>query len=403
MSTYLIKNAVEELGKAFHEFKEANDSRLSNLEKSADDTLVTQKISRLNAALDGAQEKLQNLSLMARRPSFPNSSSGEGETVNKAFSDFLKTGNDSAMRNLPLCAKTLTGKRPEDGGYFLPQNITGEIHSALTRYSIMREVSRVVQVSRHEYEVIVSSDQSPNILWSDDENPGEESKQPALARIAIPVCQMYQRICVSQNLLDDSAVNIERWIADTAARTMAIEENRSFVNGDGNGQPRGFLTYPVSEKEEAGKLQVIRTGQKGLFPQANSEEALLNLFNSLAPEYLHDAVWVMPRSTLAAVRGMKNTSGNYLWQPPLSADLKNASLLGFPVVVMDDMPALEKGKETISAAFGNFKEGYTIADREGMVIIRDHLTKKPLIEFLLHRRVGAGVIDFRAIKLLGFY
>jgi HK97 family phage major capsid protein len=109
----------------------------------------------------------------------------------------------------------------------------------------------------------------------------------------------------------------------------------------------------------------------------------------------------MSRSALAAIRKLKNEDGVYLWQPSLS-EASPSTLLGYPVIVDDDMPALTEGTESTSVAFGDFRSGYQIVDRQGLKILRDPYTSKPFVEFYATKRTGGAVVDFEAIKLLKF-
>jgi HK97 family phage major capsid protein len=107
----------------------------------------------------------------------------------------------------------------------------------------------------------------------------------------------------------------------------------------------------------------------------------------------------MNRKTQALVRKLKDSNGQYLWQPP-SVLGGRASLMNFPVVECEDMPAV--AADSLSIAFGDFRAGYVVADRLGIRSLRDPYSAKPYVLFYTTKRVGGGVQDFEAIKLLKF-
>ena len=107
----------------------------------------------------------------------------------------------------------------------------------------------------------------------------------------------------------------------------------------------------------------------------------------------------MNRKSQAALRKLKDDDGNYLWQAPATADAK-ALLMGFPVVEAEDMPDIDNN--SLSIAFGDFRRGYLVVDRTGVNVLRDPYTNKPYVMFYTTKRVGGGIQDYDAIKLIKF-
>jgi HK97 family phage major capsid protein len=126
---------------------------------------------------------------------------------------------------------------------------------------------------------------------------------------------------------------------------------------------------------------------------------LIDLEYALKAGYRQNASFVMNRKTQAVLRKLKDDSGNYLWQPAATADGR-ATLLGFPLVEAEDMPDI--AANALSIAFGDFKRGYLIVDRQGVSMLRDPYSAKPYVLFYTTKRVGGGVQNFEAIKLLKF-
>jgi HK97 family phage major capsid protein len=106
----------------------------------------------------------------------------------------------------------------------------------------------------------------------------------------------------------------------------------------------------------------------------------------------------MNRKTLAAVRKIKDGDDNYLFSPGSAAD--GATILGYPVTEMEDMPDISTG--AFAMAVGDFKRGYLSVDRQGARVLRDPYSVKPYVLFYPTKRVGGGVQHYDAIKLLKF-
>ena len=125
----------------------------------------------------------------------------------------------------------------------------------------------------------------------------------------------------------------------------------------------------------------------------------MELIYALKAGYRQNASFVMNRKTQSAIRKFKDAQGQYLWAPPASLG-QAATLMGFPVVEAEDMPDIAANARAV--AFGDFKRGYLVVDRAGLRILRDPYSAKPYVLFYTTKRVGGGVQDYAAIKLLNF-
>ena len=202
-------------------------------------------------------------------------------------------------------------------------------------------------------------------------------------------------------LLEDSAVNIDEWLASEVEQVFAVQEGAAFVAGDGTNKPKGFLSYTnvANATWTWGNIGYIATGSAGAFPASNPSDVLVDLIYALKAGYRQNGTLVMNRKTQATVRKFKDAQGNYLWQPPAQADGR-ATLMTFPIMEAEDMPDI--AANSYSIAFGDFRRGYLIVDRQGVRVLRDPFTAKPYVLFYTTKRVGGGVQDFDAIKLLKF-
>ena len=203
------------------------------------------------------------------------------------------------------------------------------------------------------------------------------------------------------SLLEDSAVNIDQWIAQEVDQVFAQQEGAAFVAGDGNNKPKGFLSYTTvaNGSWSWGNIGYIASGAAGAFAGSNPADALIDLVYAVKAGYRQNGKFVMNRRTQAAVRKFKDTTGQYLWQPPAQAG-GQASLMTFPVVEAEDMPDI--AANALAIAFGDFKRGYLVVDRAGVSVLRDPYSSKPYVLFYTTKRVGGGVQDFDAIKVMKF-
>ncbi|MFN3616250.1 MAG: phage major capsid protein, partial [Rubrimonas sp.] len=199
-------------------------------------------------------------------------------------------------------------------------------------------------------------------------------------KISIPLHELAAMPRASQRLLDDSAFDIEGWLAERIAEKFARAENAAFTNGDGVDKPRGFLTHPkvAAEAWTWGSLGYVATGANGRFDETDPADALVDLVYSLGAQYRPGAVFAMNSKTAGAVRKMKDADGRFLWSESLTVD-QPARLMGYPVITVEDMPDMAPGAFAI--AFGDFRAGYTIAERPDDRILRDPYSAKPNVQF----------------------
>jgi HK97 family phage major capsid protein len=213
--------------------------------------------------------------------------------------------------------------------------------------------------------------------------------------------ELYAMPAATATLLEDSAVNIDEWLAGEVEQVFGQQEGAAFVNGDGTNKPKGFLQYTtIAESSWAWtKIGYVATGTTGAFDADEPIDAIIDLVYALKAGYRQNGVFVMNRKTQAAVRKLKDADGQYLWAPPTQQNGR-ASLLTYPVVEAEEMPDI--AANAFAIAFGDFGRGYLVVDRQGVRVLRDPFSAKPYVLFYTTKRVGGGVQDFDAIKLLKF-
>jgi HK97 family phage major capsid protein len=380
-----------ELMTAFEEFKRTNDGRLGELEKrGAADALTEEKLGRLNAALDGAKAAMDRVALDRARPALEAGRPELGDEYKDAFSAYVKRGEEKALS---------IGLNP-DGGYLVPAETESAILTRLAAVSPIRAIASVRNISTGVYKKPVSVG-GPATGWVAETASRPQTNSQTLDAIEFAAGELYAQPAATAAFLDDAVVDVGAWIADEVNAAFAEQETAAFVAGNGTNKPRGFLAETqVAEASWAwGEIGYLATGASGAWPAGDQSDVLIDLVYTLKAGYRQNATWVMNRKTQGSVRKFKDAEGNYLWSPGVAAGAK-PTLLGFELVEAEDMPNIGAG--TTPIAFGDFRRGYLVVDRTGVNVLRDPFTAKPYVLFYTTKRVGGGVQDYDAIKLLKF-
>lgn len=398
-----IGEAFDEFMTSFTAFREANDERLKQVEKHiGGDVLISEKVERINRALDDQKQALDHMVLKQARPSL-SGQNASGYSANHiehkhAFDTYVRRGDETTLRSLEAKAHSY-GSGP-DGGYLVPSELETEIGRRLSVLSPIRGISSVRQVSGAVLKKPFSVS-GPAVGWVGETDARPQTASAKLAELQFSTMEIYAMPAATSSLLDDAAVDVEQWISAEVETAFAEQEGQAFVKGDGVNKPRGFLNYDsVSETLwQWGKLGHVATGTAGGLPATDPSDVLIELIYALKAGYRQNAHFVMNRKSQATLRKLKDKDGNYLWQPPATIGDK-ASFMGFGLVEAEDMPDIATDKTAI--AFGDFARGYLVVDRVGIRILRDPYSAKPYVLFYTTKRVGGGIQDFDAIKLLKF-
>ena len=381
-----------DFSQAFEEFKATNDERLKSLEKRGTaDGLLEGKLDRLNAVLDGQKAQMDRLAVERARPRLDGKADpATADEYKNAFSAYVKRGEEKALQ---------TGVAG-DGGYVVPPEVETEIGRLMTAVSPIRAIAGVRQVSGAVYKrpITVSG---PATGWVGETASRPTTDSQTLAELSYPTTELYAMPAATATFLEDAAVDVGQWIADEVNAAFATQETTAFVTGDGVNKPKGFLSgTAVAETSWSwGNLGYVATGAAGALPTSNGSDVLIDLVYALKAGYRQNASWVMNRKTQGALRKLKDADGNYLWQPAAAPDGR-ASFMGFPLVEAEDMPNI--AANAMAVAFGDFRRGYLIVDRQGVSVLRDPFSSKPYVLFYTTKRVGGGIADYDAIKLLKF-
>jgi HK97 family phage major capsid protein len=377
-----------ELMAAFEDYKAANDARLNAIEtRGAPDPLISEKLARLDRQIER----------LMRQVSRPDASAGPENPVptehKSAWGLYLRRGDESGLARLDT--KALSAGTDAQGGYVAPAELDRLIEARLQEASPMRQIASVRQTSAGVFRKPVSL--GADAAWAAETGARTVGLgEPGLALLEFPAAELYAMPAATQTLLDDAFVDIDEWLAGEVEGAFAAQESAAFVTGDGVGKPKGFLGYDIVPEatHEWGQIGSVA----GNFGAANAADQILDLIYTPRSQFRANGRFVMNRRTVAAVRKLKDGDGRYLWQPGQGGEA--ATLMGYPVSEVEDMPDIGTGKAAI--AFGDFRRGYLIVDRQGARVLRDPYSAKPYVLFYTTKRVGGGVQNFDAIKVMVF-
>jgi HK97 family phage major capsid protein len=372
------------------EIKTAVTGLLAEFNGFADDVST-----RLQAQEDRMTKLQSRMTHMTHRPLLA-ADADAGAPHQKAFAAYLRSGDEAGFRDLALEGKAMTGAVAADGGVLLSPQAGERIRQILVSTASLRSVASVANVEGASLDFVIDRGEI-GAGWASEATTAETSTG-ILEKINLPLHELAAQPKASQRLLDDSAFDVETWLAERIAERFARAESAAFVGGNGTDKPRGVLSYPVvADGAWAwGSLGFIPTGTAGAL---STIDPLVDIIYALDARYRPRAVFLMNSRTTAAVRKLKDADGRFLWSDSLSAG-EPARLMGYKVLICEDMPDI--GPDSLSIAFGDFQAGYTIVERPDLRVLRDPYSAKPHVLFYATKRVGGGVTDFAAIKLLRF-
>jgi len=384
MSAQANGNVIASLNEAFTEFKRKQGGEVSGMQAAIDKLNSDMVALRIGGA--GSPDDVQVNSAAYRE-------------AQQFVASYMRTG-----RVAPNAAMS-TDSNP-DGGYTVDRVLSDKI----ARKTF--DASPLARLARRETITVGDAFEEPiDVGDIGAEWVGERQSRPALdttslKMLSVPVPEIYTTQTVTQRLLDDSKFDIAGWMNSKIADKFSRSEGAAFVSGDGINKPRGFLTYDTSTAADSARdwwtMQHINTGVSGAFATASTSaspaDALFNTVYSLRTPYRSNARWLMNLATAGIVRKFKDPDGAFIWGDARQG--QPASLCGFPVELDEEMPDI--GADSLSIAFGDFEQAYIVVDKPGIRLLRDPYTAKPHVLFYAYRRIGGGLQNGEAVKLVRF-
>lgn len=373
-------------------------------EKSAGYEAAVAALEEEKSARAALEARIDAIETAANRPGAAGTKGDDADVEHKsAFEALMRDPTSEAKKNAVLeieakAANVNTSDNPS-GKFAVPQVTADGIYRLLNDTSPFRSVARVIAVSSVDYREIVDTHGATS-EWVDDEAAARnKTDTPNLAEVRYQFGELAAKPEVSNRSLDDLTFQVEPWLQGAVAERFAKAEAKAFISGDGVEKPKGILTYPTAatgdDERPFGTIEIMYTGAADGLGDA-AHDLLIDLITKLKAGHQAGAVFMMNSKTKAVLLKVKDANGQYIMRT-LDDGLGQA-LFGYRVVICEDMPDIAAGSTPI--AFGNFVNGYTVADRAGLRAIMDQVTRPGWTKFIVSRRVGGGLRDSEAIKLL---
>lgn len=412
---------LNQFKKDWNDFKDTNEKILKNKAEGKSVSELEEKLQKLEKSISEKQAKadehLAKVETALKRTTFGQDSKGNQLTQEQAehkagFLKFFRKGHEDGLADLEK--KALQVSDDTQGGYMVHADLSGRIIERIFETSPIRRFASIATISTDALEGPVDANQA-DYGWVGETGVRPQTANPKIGMWRIPTHEIYAMPAATQKLLDDAAWDPESWLASKVADRFSRAENNAFVLGDGVGKPRGFL---ATDKiiEAAGydnyindkKVGYVKTGVNDGFPTPPAAatdpgvaDPLINCMQSLKTQYreMSGTAWAMHRTTIGAVRRLRDNFGRYIWEPGFGSTPQ--SLFGYPVAEFNDMPQLGDANK-YAIAFGNWKTAYQIVDRIGIRVLRDPYTSKPFVLFYTTKRTGGDLLNYEALKLVSF-
>ncbi|MCK9519437.1 MAG: phage major capsid protein [Dehalococcoidia bacterium] len=371
------KNALVELKGLFEEFKQTNDQREAEIKKYGEALSSTvEKLEKMNSRMDELETKLN-------RPAQGENKEVDPEVERKqAFDQYLRKGIEVLVPE----KKALVTYDDTLGGYLAPGEYVREIIKGIVEFSPIRSVASIRQTSQRFVELPKKTG-SIAAVWVAETGTRSETTGMAYGLENVPVHEMSAVVDISFADLEDSAFNMEEEIVNECSEQFGVAEGTAFVSGNAIGKPQGILTNEDIDYTASGDADEI------------TADGLMDIFYDLKSAYANNAVWLLNRQTLKAIRKLKAGDGHYLWQPNIGLGTP-PTICERPYIECVDMPDIAANAYPI--VLGDFKRGYKIIDRIAISITRDNLTQASSgkCRFTARKRVGGQVVLAEAIRKL---
>lgn len=396
-----IKNAIQDMGQTFAEFKKVNDQRLDSIEKGESTAYVDEKLAKMEAKMDSYEDINQKLTTAEANAENIKSQIEKLETVVKrpnsgfdtkqvdeymgAFDTYCRKGLEGLD---PVEKKALTVSNDSTGGYLAPPEYVRELLKTVTEISPIRSIARLRSTGARSIQVPKRTGQFA-AQWVSESGSRSETTGWNVGLEEIPAHEQYALVDISEQDLEDSVFNLEAEMQSEFSEQFAKAEGAAFVVGDSVGKPEGFMTNASVSSVNSGDADEI------------TADGLISLVHNIKSAYSNNGTFVFNRTSLAKIRKLKDTAGQYVFQAGMSLQggVTN-TILGHSYVEATDMPS--EGAGTFPVAFGDFRRGYMIVDRVNLAVLRDPFTQATTgnVRYIARRRVGGQVIQAEAISKL---
>jgi HK97 family phage major capsid protein len=383
-----VKTLVESMNQAFATFKAEHTKQLDDIRQGQADALQALKVDKINADIDRLQAAVDTANTQLAAAQMGGAANNvKDKEYSAAFRAHFAKGEVQAALN----------KGADDqGGYLTPVEWDRTITDRLVETSPMRQLATVQPVTGTGFTKLFNMGGTSS-GWVGETDPRPETATGTFAALGFGWGEIYANPAATQQILDDSAIDLEAWLAGEVQTEFSKQEGVAFWSGNGVNKPFGILTYVTgganAAKHPFGAIEAINSGAAADI----TSDGVLDLIYDLPTAFTGNARFAMNRRTLGKIRKLKDGQGNYLWQPSYVAG-QPSTVVGFAATEVPDMPDVAANSTPV--LFGDFKRTYLILDRQGVRVLRDPYTKKPYVLFYTTKRVGGGVMNTEPMRAL---
>ena len=295
-------------------------------------------------------------------------------------------------------AAAFIGNNPHSG-YVVPVELLSKIFKKRYETSPLRNYASVISISTESAKVMLD-DEDLEISEIGEADKRGESSMPGMGFVEISTNELWAKVPISLQLLEDAVFNLQDWLQDKVTKKFSRQENTQFVRGSGVKQAQGFLSYPAWAQN--GKQYYYRNAVEQVETQGSGKvggDDVIRLLGDLKSEYLQNAAWAMNSTTFYKnILTLKASDGHYLVNPAMLAQGADLLLMGKKVAFFDDMPGV--AANSLAICLADWGEFYTILDRIGMWTQADPYSSDGFLKIKNRIRVGGAVANYEAGKLM---
>ena len=423
-----FKTMLEDKLQAWAEYSKVNDERIEEIKKGNDSralelkeqldrmdvhlTSIIDAARKVEVEMDIQRDRVEELEARASQPAKSVKEQRHNE-YKETFFDWIRHKGQSPLHEQKMQdqyrkmveSKAVTIATGAPGGFAVPEEIAREIERLELLFSPVRRLVKVITAGTSDYKELVNIRGAAS-GWVGESGTRTETGTASLREVTPTNGELYAYPQASEWSLDDVFFNVEAWLAEEVAQDFAVQEGQAVLTGNGTSKPTGMLnTTPVLTDDFASPLRAaaayefiasLSTTGSPLIAEIKPD-TLIDLIYTLRSPYRVRGTFVMNSATTGAIRKLKDSQNQYLWQPGLATGQPNM-LLGFPIETWEDMANI--ATNAFPVAFGDFRRGYVLADRVGLRVTRDNVTNVGFVRFYIRRREGGIVLNNDAIKWL---
>lgn len=419
---------IEDLAKAWEDFKTINEQRIKALEEGKGVAELEAQLAKANQSINDLQKDVKETVLKSQRPSISGEKAEAAEASLKSFNLRLQANAMEAGKSFaPVTAdqyaeykaaqdkylrkgidglteaekKTINVGTSTQGGFLVGEEMEAGIDRVVRRYSAMRQVARVITIGSASYKKLVKTSGTSGASRGGETTTPSNGTSPTWVELEFKPGTYVSEQRITSEALEDATQDVGADLEMEMGIEFAEMEGTDFISGDGINGPRGLTDYTnIANASYAwGSVGYVASGHASSWASSNPSDYLIDLVHSLKRQYRAGASFLMNDATLGSIRKLKDGQGNYLWGMTKDSFMAGAvgTLLGYSVVTDDFMADI--GASAYPIAFGDFKQAYYVIERKGVAVLRDPATAFPAVRFLARRRVGGGIAKFEAVKL----